>query len=127
MSEKVFVTNREELDTVEVYQKAKAICEKYGYELWVMLNEVYEAGYSFPKLQVFKKIENKYGPDIFYSNIAPFRSGEKDYQFQIQTTSYGSLNMEEYPKFMKATENAYEMVKELSEIPVETWPCIKAD
>lgn len=121
MSETKFVKTEEEIRNNETYKKVKAICEKHGYNLWCIINEVYDS-FSIQRLQVNPVKE--YAPDVYYNDKSAFTSNKPNYQFEIQTTAFGALSIKEYPKFMKAVEDAYELVKELSDIPVESWPTI---
>jgi hypothetical protein len=54
--------------------------------------------------------ENRYIADIYYN----CKWGEEKGVFQIQTTSYGALNIDEFSKFMKAQQDAMEVVEILT-------------
>lgn len=53
---------------------------------------------------------NKYIADIYYD----CKWGEEKGAFQIQTTAYGALDMDEFAKFMKAQQDAMEVVEILT-------------
>lgn len=124
MSEIQFITSYDEMRVHPTFQKAKEICDKYGYELHVMVNEVYAYGGNYAKLHLANKLENKYGPHIYLTDVAAFRTGEQDWQYHIDTVSHGALTFEEYEKFLKATADAYELAKQLKEIDIADWPQI---
>ena len=92
------------------YKKAKSIVEKHGYEIdphcYVT---VYPSGDKYIHFNVRGK--DRYDPDIYYNN-----QYESDYEFTIQTTSYGALNLEDHSKFMERVTEAHKMVEELSKL-----------
>lgn len=97
------------------YKKAKSIAEKYGYIIdphcYV---EVFNNGHKWINFRVRGK--DRYDPEIYYD--APF--GQQEYKFRIQTTSYGSLELDEYEQFLKKVTAAYDMVKELTKLDFYT-------
>jgi hypothetical protein len=115
-----FVESVEEMENNETFKKVSAMCDKYGYSLYTMVNRVWTR-YNMPIIQINKKNDNRYAPLISYTSR---HFDGNDYHFEIQTTSYGSLDMDEYPKFLKATSDAYELVKELSQISIDEWPAV---
>lgn len=115
-----FVESVEDMENNETFKKVAAMCDKYGYSLYTMVNRVWSK-YNMPVIQINKKNDNRYAPEISYTSKT---FGGNDYRFEIQTTSYGSLDMDEYQKFMKAINNACELVKELSQISVDEWPAV---
>lgn len=116
-----FVKTDEDILNHETFKKVSALCDQYGYTLHTLINDVYD-GFTYPRFQVFPKRENRYSPDIYYTGKTLPTKDDCKYVYEIQTTSYGALEMSEYETFMKQTSDAYELVKALSEIPVESWP-----
>lgn len=112
----------EKLENHETWKKVETMCEKYGYRLHHIANEK-QGSFSFLCLQVIPM--KKYAPHIFFSDENAFSGKEKHYEFEIQTTSYGPLNLEEYAEFLQAMTDASELVKELEQIPVEDWPILE--
>lgn len=92
------------------YKKAKSIVEKHGYEIdphcYVT---VYPSGDKYIYFNV--RGNNRYDPDIYYRN-----QYDSDYEFAIQTTSYGALNLEDHSKFIERVTEAHKMVEELSKL-----------
>ena len=93
------------------FKKMKAICEKYGYNLLEAYNSKYPSGRLVPSITIRTVDRDSYHADIYHSH----RTG-----WEIQTTAVGSLDLEKYEKYMKACQDSYEMVKELSDINLET-------
>lgn len=98
------------------WQKVNNICNKYGYHLAPLSYvEVYPSGKEKINLNIRSNEENRYNPEIFYSS----KFGQ-DPVFEIQTTSYGSLVLEEHAKFIEAVTNAHNMIKEIEKIDLTT-------
>ena len=53
---------------------------------------------------------NKYLPDIYFEG----RVGREDAEFRIQTTSYGALDMADYPVFLEAQRIAFDVAATLT-------------
>lgn len=124
MGEIKFITNYDEMRAHPTFQKVKDLCDKYGYELHILTNEVYSYGGNYAKIHMSNKIENRYAPHIYLTDVAAFQTGAQDWQYHIDTVSYGALTFEEYEKFLKATADAYELAKQLKEIDIADWPQI---
>lgn len=124
MSEITFIKNYDEMRAHPVFQRVKDLCDQYGYELHILANEVYSYGGNYAKLHMAGKIENKYAPHIYLTDVAAFKTGAQDWQYHIDTVSHGALTFEEYKKFLKATADAYELAKQLKEINIADWPQI---
>ena len=114
MSELNIINNIDEMRSNETYKKASAICEKHGYVLSIFVNNKYEND-EMKTVSIRPNGNVKYLPDVIYNS----ESG-----FCIDTLANGFLTMDEYPEFMKANEQAFEMVTELKAIPENEWPCI---
>lgn len=93
------------------YKKAVSIAKKYGYTVAPLC---YVETYGRKKVVNFSFIydRSEYRPEIRYSS----KSG----RFEIQTTAYGSLSIEEHDKFVEAVVNANKMVKKLSKLDLTT-------
>jgi hypothetical protein len=93
------------------YKKAAGICKKYGFDL-AELAYVSPGGYvNFRVISDSKKFQ----PDIYYGSSFGGKA-----KFEIQTVSFGALDLKEYPKFLEACENAYKMVQELNKLDLST-------
>ena len=117
-----FINEKEELINDEVFMKMQKIAEKYGYQFYTAINRVHDTGFIMPYAVVNPKDNDSYHPGVSYCEEG-FMTGK--YRWEIDTVSYGSLEPEEYEKFMKETMDAYNFVKEISEISQENWPAIK--
>lgn len=69
------------------------------------------------KLEVFPDRSRDYQPKIYNTN---WHSSKID--FEIQTTSYGSLTTEEYPKFLEACNMAMTAVEFLQNYDYSSFP-----
>jgi hypothetical protein len=90
-------------------KKIKSIASKYGY----VSDECYMRSWGEPYIQIRSKNRDDYHPEIY------FRSdyfGKKVNKFEIQTTSYGSLDEKEYAEYIKCCNDAFNMIKELSKV-----------
>lgn len=89
------------------YKKCAAICKKYGYELTPLCYvEEGKTGKKYINFGIMMPGRDSYLPEISYSRN----------RFLIQTTAYGSLELNEYTNFIKAATAAQKMVEELSKI-----------
>lgn len=96
------------------YKKAQAIAKKYGYSLSPLC--YVETFGSKKHVNIgFENQREGYKPEIYYGS-----SFGKPQEFEIQTTSYGSLSIAEHDKFIEAVTNANKMVKELSKLDLTT-------
>lgn len=92
------------------YKKALGICKKYGFDL-ADLCYVRNGYIEFRVISDRKKLQ----PEIYYSSS--FGSKPK---FEIQTVSYGSLDLKEYSKFLDSCNNAFKMCQELDKLDLST-------
>lgn len=104
------------------FKKIDSICKKYGYELYAAYVEVYESGNKYPRVSISKV--QKFHPEIYYNNNL---LDKKVNYFSIQTTSYGSLEKEEYEEFLKGCQDAYNLVSELEKIDLGTLAIIEEE
>lgn len=99
----------------------KQACDKYGvrnitvyhcgkYEVRASLREGDEKPWTIYSVYVTKGTD--YVPSIYHHNDL---NGEKLGYFEIQTTSYGALGVEQYELFLKNCKHAYEVTKALNE------------
>ena len=79
---------------------AEKICKSYGYDAEFFISPKHK--------NVRGKIveKNKYAPTIYIETDGRL-------EVEIQTTSYGSLTIDEYDKFLNDCENARECAEEL--------------
>ena len=96
-------------------KKIKQIANKYGYEA----DQSYIRSWGEPTIQIRSKNYNDMHPDIYYRSD---HFGKKVSQFEIQTTSYGSMTTKEYETFIKCCNDAYNMVKELEKLDLTKLP-----
>ena len=92
------------------YKKAAAICRKYHYQI-ADLCYVDDGVVQFAVIADRKKMQ----PEIYFHAQ---RNGKQE--FKIQTTAYGSMNLIEHSKFIKAVTDAHKMVSELSKLDLTT-------
>lgn len=98
------------------YKKAAAIAKKYGYRIAdACYVDVAKNGNKFISFNVAAVDRRSYHPEIYYN--AKYGN---NYEFEIQTTAYGSMDLEEHTKFIKGVTDAHNMVAELSELDLTT-------
>lgn len=95
-------------------KKLKSIANKYGYNA----DESYIRSWGEAYIQLRPKSDD-FHPEVYYRSDY---FGKKVSMFEIQTTSYGSMGINEYEKFMKACNDAYNMVKELQKVDLSKLP-----
>ncbi len=96
----------------DTYKKMKAICDKYGYELGL----AYWANYGDAVINIKPSNVSKYIPEVYPPQIYV----GKDEPWRVMTTSYGSLSIDEFAKFVADNKRAYDMIEELSKIDLTT-------
>lgn len=94
------------------YKQMKSICDKYGYELGL----AYWANYDDAVINIRPRGDNKYAPEVYPPKAW---MGKKE-PWKVMTTSYGSLTIDEFDKFVEGNNGAYDMIKELSRIDLST-------
>lgn len=98
------------------YKKAAAIAKKYGYRIAdACYVDVAKNGNKFISFNVAAVDRRSYHPEIYYN--AKYGN---NYEFEIQTTAYGSMVLEEHTKFIKGVTDAHNMVAELSKLDLTT-------
>jgi len=99
-----------------LYLKVAELCEKHGYTL----SRMHVSKHGLPDLRVYAK-ERNYHPNIYLTET---NAACSEFKFEIQTTSYGSLSVEEYDEFLLGCNNARHIVGEISKIEYSEWPQI---
>lgn len=95
--------------------RIESLCKAYGYKLMYAYNVQYkDGGRKYLSMNIVPDGSNKYAPTISVDR--------KSLEVMIQTTSYGSLNIAEYEKFIEACDNAYNLAVGLSEIDFDKLP-----
>ena len=109
-------------------QKLKKVAERKGYEIRHCYVEVSETGYERFEFLMRQKDYKSYTPEIYVRNTFGRKTKEMDNpKFEVQTTSYGSLNEEEMKEFMNAMTNGWVMQQYLNNLDWSECPRIKFD
>lgn len=99
----------------ETYKKAKAIAEKYGYEIQkACYVSVYPDGTKYINFGVDENSDDRFSPAVYFDNFFEHPT------FAIQTVSYGFLEVNKYAYFIERVTAAYNMVKELDKLDLYT-------
>lgn len=99
----------------ETYKAVAAICSKYGYKPnAICCVEVRDGGKLDVDFGVVPSPTNRYLPEVYYLEYG------KDKSFKIQTSSFGSLDLEEHKKWMESQVYAHKLVEELSQLDLTT-------
>ncbi len=94
-----------------INKKIKQIADKYGY----VAKETFLTSYGGIQCSIYPKAHNDYHPDVYIDKYYDVDdSGKID--FRIQTTSYGSISVSDYSEFLKACEDAYNMLSEIKKL-----------
>ena len=107
-----FVENVHNTNTA--YIAMNDIANKYGYRIssaYIQNKKV--------NINIYKNNTNRFSPEVCFNPVS-FVNPKPE--FRIQTVSYGSLNMEEYSKFIEWVNNVYKMVKELEKVDTSKLP-----
>lgn len=84
------------------------------------ITRIYENGTTDHSITISVEHNNKYTPEIY--TLYEENSLTKIKEFKITTTSYGSLFLDEYKEFLKAQNDAMEVVEILTKKYCEnTW------
>ena len=97
------------------------IGKDHGYDIIAYNAQYQENGKLYPNIWIHASNERKYAPQIY-----PGRRYSEDFIWEIQTTSYGGLGLDEYREYLTEIQNAYDLVKKLSKIDLSKLP-IKKD
>lgn len=92
-----------------IYKKMDEICKKAGYRL---LSAFISNGYIDIDIRKGDR-SDRYAPEVYWYDR---KYGENVQEFEIQTTSYGSMNLEEHTKFLERVIAANNMVNDLSKL-----------
>lgn len=103
------------------YKKIESLCSKYKYKLYTAFNQKY--GDSVMTRVSIRETE-RYQPEIYYQDKG---FGSNEYEFKIQTTSYGALTLEEHAEFLKHVTAAHELVAELSKLDFDSLLTMEKD
>ena len=86
-----------------------------GYMMMMAERESKQGKYYVVQINNMKaKEENRFAPEITANSLNQLL--EEEYKIEIQTTGYGNLTLEEYPKLLEATQKSYIVAQELQEI-----------
>ena len=110
---------RIQMEDNPVFQQIAEIADNHGYELSV----AYLVGPANEPRIRFKNVNEKFKPEISYEarmnfNFSNPMESTFEGHFRVQTTSYGSLAIDEYSKLAQYVANAYEMLKELEAVDI---------
>ena len=104
----------------ETLQAMKEVANRYGYD-FEGANRGYKSSPNklYPFIRVSRKDRNGYSPEIYFEDDL-----NDDYQYKIQTTSYGALNEEEFTDFLNAQTKAYSLIQKLQNFDISKLPII---
>lgn len=93
-------------------KKIMSVCNEYGYRCTVP----YITSYGY--LDISFQPRDRYASDIYWKKV---RNGEfLEGNFTINTSSFGSLKLDEYREFLSCCEKAYKLCEELERIDLTT-------
>lgn len=98
---------RREMLQYPLAQDMQSICKNYGYELYYAYVDS-----GILQLSVYAIDRKSYHPEVY---IQP-DWGSTEVKYRIQTTSYGSIDLEEYYDFLESCNDAYNMCQELQQL-----------
>ena len=99
----------------DTYKKMDALCSQYGYKLYSASAVTRKNGSKRIELNI-REDKKTYHAEIYYD----VKWGSDEGTWEIQTTAYGSMDMEEYAKFLKGCQDSYNLVSELKKIDLNT-------
>ena len=108
------------------------VCRRFGY-IVDPDSHISQSG-SLKVLQLYitpNTTENRYYPRIYATtgrrgNVGLIKT-TKEVKFAVETASFGSLGADEYPQFVEACNNAYEVVKYLQSVDFSNFPIENLD
>lgn len=100
---------KQEIKNNSVNKKIKQIADKYGY----VAKETFLYWYGGIHCSISPKDYNDFHPEV---TISSDLDDDSVVEYRIQTTSYGSLSLDDYKEFLKCCDDAYNMMKEISEL-----------
>lgn len=111
----------ERFEDNETLQAMKEVANRYGYD-FEGANRRYKSNPNklYPFIRVSRKDWNGYLPEIHFDN----RFNEDNYEYTIQTTSYGALNEEHFTDFLNAQTKAYSLIQKLQNFDISKLPII---
>lgn len=98
---------RKEMLQYPLAQDIQNICNNYGYQLYYAYVDT-----DGLNLNVYATDRRSYHPEVYIET--DWRSHELTYK--IQTTSYGSIELEEYYTFLESCNDAYNMCQEIQQL-----------
>lgn len=102
---------KQEVKNNPINKKIKQIANKYGY----VAKETYLTSYGGIQCSIYPKDHSDYHPDVYIDRyFDEDKAGKID--FRIQTTSYGSISVSDYSEYLKACEDAYNMLSEIEKL-----------
>ena len=110
----------ERFEDNETLQAMKEVANRYGY-YFEGANRGYKSNPNklYPFIRVSRKDRNGYLPEIYFEDDL-----NDDYEYKIQTTSYGALNEEEFADFLNAQTKAYSLIQKLQNFDISKLPII---
>lgn len=110
---------KKEIENNPIAKKIKSIATKYGYEVsGLVFLRAYSQDSKYRSLNLNIRPKSRdYHPDVYISDsIDKNGNGIDNLEFSIQTTSYGSIEVDEYQEFLKSCEDAYKMMSEIKKL-----------
>lgn len=101
---------REIVESNPTYKKIKSLCEKYNYRMKDGYKEKWDENSKdeYLRLALIKNWQDEFQPEIYVR-------GEEQ-KLEIQTTSYGALDINEYKEFLEKCEDAFELVEQINKL-----------
>lgn len=96
-----YIDPEQEMRDSDVFLEIDEIADKYGY----VLGNAFRDG---DQIVIELSNDHQYAPEIWYD----YRNEE----FRIETSGYGSLNLNEYEQFVRYVQDARDCVRELSDV-----------
>ena len=100
---------KQEIKNNSVNKKIKQIADKYGY----VAKETFLYWYGGIHCNIAPKDHTDFHPEVYISTDL---DDDSVVEYRIQTTSYGALSLDAYKEFFKCCDDAYNMMKEISEL-----------
>lgn len=95
-------------------QQIMQLVSQYGYKCTVPYIT------SWGQLDILFQPRDRYASDIYWKHARGGSSNSLEGMFTINTSSFGSLPVDEYEAFLKCCENAYKLCSELQKIDLST-------
>ena len=95
-------------------KKIISSAKKYGYK--ADLSYIDSVGVPYIRMECIKSADSEYKPKVYYNDNS--MSGKVG--FKIQTNHYGDMDSKEYEKFLKGCQDAFNLIKELEKLDLNT-------